>query len=119
MSAPFIDNNKSYTRELVRMGKYNLLAIGYEKLDVSTAGVKSLTVPTNAKYAEISAESSVTASVPMRYKLLGASSLPTSSDGHFLNHLTVFDISGKSNLDNFRVIQTGAGTHTLHITYYK
>ena len=115
----FGNQSKSYLQELVRLNKYNLLEFSYEKLDVSTAGVKNLTVPNGAKYAEISAESSVTATVPMRYKLLGTSSLPTASDGHAITHLLVFDISGKPNLDNFRVIQTGAGTNTLHVTYYK
>lgn len=115
----FGNQSKSYLSELVRLNKYNLIAFSYQKLDVSTAGVKNLTVPSGAKYAEISAESSVTATVPMRYKLLGAGSLPTASDGHAITHLLVFDISGKPNLDNFRVIQTGAGSHYLHITYYK
>lgn len=115
----FGNQTKSYVSELVRLNKYNLLAFSYEKLDVSTAGVKNLTVPSGAKYAEISAESSVTATVPMRYKLLGSGSLPTASDGHAITHLLVFDISGKPNLDNFRVIQTGAGTNILHVTYYK
>lgn len=115
----FGNQSKSYLNQLLRVTKYNLLAFSYEKLDVSTAGVKSLTVPEGARYADISVESSVTASVPMRYKLLGASSLPTSTDGHFLNNGTVFDISGTPNLNNFRVIQTGAGTHTIHVTYFK
>lgn len=113
----FGNQSKSYLSELVKLNKYNLLAFDYEKLDVSTAGVKTLTVPAGARYADVSAESSVTASIPMRYKLDGGN--PTSTDGHFLNHLTQFDISGKPNLDNFKIIQTGAGTHTLHITYYK
>jgi len=36
-----------------------------------------------------------------------------------LNNLDLFDITDYQNLVNFQVIQTGAGTHTLHITYYK
>jgi hypothetical protein len=115
----FGNQSKSYLSELVRLNKYNLIAFAYEKLNVSTAGVKSLTVPTDAKYADISVESSVTASVPMRFKLTGNASLPTATDGHALRDGTLFDVSGKPNLDNFRVIQTGAGTHTLHIQYYK
>ena len=114
-----IDQVKVYLQELIKITKYNLLAFSYEKLDVSTAGAKSLTVPEGARYADISVESSVTASVPMRYKLLGNASLPTSTDGHFLNNGTVLDVTGTPNLNNFRVIQTGAGTHTIHITYYK
>jgi hypothetical protein len=35
------------------------------------------------------------------------------------SNLDTFDITGASNLVNFRAIQIAAGTHTLHIQYYK
>jgi len=33
--------------------------------------------------------------------------------------LDTFDITGAPNLINFRAIQVAAGTHTLHVQYYK
>lgn len=115
----FSDQNKNYTSELVRLNKYNLLAIGYEKLDVSTAGAKSLTVPAEAKYAEFTLESSVTSGIVVRHLELGDKTLPTATDGLGLTHLVTFDISGYPNLINFRAILATAGTHTLHVEYFK
>ncbi len=112
-----IDNSKSYLKELVRLNKYNLLACGYQKLDVSTAGAKSLTIPTDATYAEITLESSVTTGVVTRYLEYGGT--PTATDGMGLVHLTTFDINGYANLANFKIILTTAGTHTAHIQYFK
>lgn len=111
------DQSKVLLREANRISKYNLIAISYQKL-VVTGTAQALTIPINAKYMEIGVESSVTASVPIRYLLLGNTYLPTVTDGKFLNHLTVFDVSGRPNLENFRVIQTTAGVHTLHVEYY-
>lgn len=115
MSAEFGNQSKSYLSELVRLNKYNLLACGYQKLTVAGTAV-ALTVPAGAKYADITLESTVTASVPVRYLI---SQAPTATDGKALNHLTVFDVTGRPNLEQIKFIQTGAGTHTLHIEYYK
>lgn len=114
----FGNQSKSYLSELVRLNKYNLIACGYQKLTVNGTAA-SLTVPAGAKYAEMTFESSVTSGVIARHLELGAASLPTSADGLGITHLLTFDITGYPNLINFRVIQTGAGTHTLHIQYYK
>jgi hypothetical protein len=111
------DQNKSYTSELVKLAKYNLIACGYEKLTVST--VKSLTVPTNAKYAMIYIESDVTDSIVVRYLELGTVTLPTATDGFPRSHGELFDVQGYQNLINLRLIQTQAGTHLAHICYYK
>ncbi len=111
----FGNQSKSYLSELVRLNKYNLLACGYQKLTVNGTAV-ALTVPAGAKYADITLESTVTASVPVRYLI---SQAPTATDGKALNHLTVFDVTGRPNLEQIKFIQTGAGTHTLHIEYYK
>lgn len=115
MSNQFGNQSKSYLSELVRLNKYNLLACGYQKLTVAGTAV-ALTVPAGAKYADITLESTVTASVPVRYLI---SQAPTATDGKALNHLTVFDVTGRPNLEQIKFIQTGAGTHTLHIEYYK
>lgn len=114
-----IDNAKSYIRELIQLNKYNLTPCGYEKLDVSTAGVKSMTIPDGAKYAEIRVNSDITSQSPLRYLLLADVIPPTATDGLDLNNLDFFDLTGANILKNFRVIQTIAGTHVLHIQYYK
>lgn len=115
-----IDTTKSLVRELVQINRYNLLACGYEKLDVSTAGAKSLAnIPANARYMEIRLESTVTSGVALRYLLLGDTTLPTSTNGMMISNYTLYDIVGTPNLINFRVILAQAGTHTLHVQYYK
>lgn len=111
----FGNQSKSYLSELVRLNKYNLLACGYQKLTVAGTAV-ALTVPAGAKYADITLESTVTASVPVRYLI---SQAPTATDGKALNHLTVFDVTGRPNLEQIKFIQTTGGTHVLHIEYYK
>lgn len=94
------------------------VAIGYQKLSI-TGTAQALTIPDGATYAELRLESDVTASVPVRYLMLGNDTLPTSTDGLALNNLDFFDINNGTNLVNFRIIQTTSGTHALHIQYYK
>lgn len=114
-----IDNVKSLLRELIRINKYNLQPIGYENLSVNSASVFSLTPTAGATYAEVVVESSVTASVPLRFLILGNNTLPTAANGLALNHLDRFDLQGTNNLKDFRIIRTGAGTYNVHIIYYK
>lgn len=113
------DNSKSYLRELVRLNKYNLIACGYQKLDVSSAGVKSLTIPDGATYMEIASTSDNITTIPMFYLMLGDVVPPTATEGLPLKDGTFFDVLGRSNIENFRVIRTGADTNTLYIQYYK
>lgn len=114
------DQSKSYLLELVNANKKNLIAFGYEKLDVGvSATVKSLTIPVGATYAEISAVSSNTTTIPMFYLMLGDKTPPTTTTGLPLRNETFFDVSGYANLLNFRVIRTGVDTDTLHVQYYK
>lgn len=114
-----IDNNKSYSRELVRLAKYNLVACGFQKLTVnSTSGGVSMTVPNDAKYALCVVESDATGTA-IRYKQLGALSAPTTSEGIPRADLELFDIQGYQNLINFRAIQAQSGTHSIQIEYYK
>ena len=115
-----IDNSKSLIRELLRVTRNNLLACGYEKLSVSSAGVKKLmNIPVDAKYAEIRVESSITGASALRYLALGDISLPTATDGLPLSNLDFFDITGTPNLINFRVIYISGGTNVLHVQYYR
>jgi len=111
------DNAKSYLQELVSINRYNLVAIGYQKLTVAGTAV-SLTVPSTARYALITLESNI-ATPAVRYLELGGITLPTATDGLQRSNLDAWDVTGHQNLINFRAIQVGAGTHTLHIQYYK
>lgn len=112
----YSDNSKSLLRGILQKSNHDLLAVGYEKISVST--IKSLTVPTGATYALITVESSLTTPA-IRYLELGDKTPPTSTDGIQRSNLDAFDVNGYSNLLNFRAIQVGVGTHTLHVQYYK
>lgn len=111
------DSSKQLLHDLLRFTKKDHTALGYQKLTVAGTAV-ALTVPTFATYAVIYVESSI-ATVAVRYLELGDKIPPTAADGLGKFTTDVFDIIGYSNLTNFRAIQTGAGTHTLHIQYYK
>lgn len=116
MNLQFGNQSKSYLDQLLKQNLNNFKAFSYQKLTV-TGTVVSLTVPENAKYAEIRLESSITATIAARYLITG--DIPTATDGMALNNLDLFDISDYQNLVNFKIIQATAGTHTLHIQYYK
>lgn len=95
------------------------VSCGYQKLDFSTAGAKAATVPTGAVYMEVRIESSVTTGIVGRYLNLGAGTAPTATDGMGVSHLDFFDFAGSDMVNNFRIIQTGAGTHIAHIQFFK
>lgn len=114
---PYSDQSKQYLQELVNLTRYNLTGCGYEKLSVAGTAV-ALTVPSEAKYALCVLQSSITTPA-IRYLELGPKTLPTATDGIPRSDLDAFDIQGYQNLTNFRAIQVGVGTHTLHIQYYK
>lgn len=108
------DQSKEYLKELLQITRYNLVACGYQKLTVAGTAV-SLTIPTGARYALVVVQSSI-ATPAIRYLEYGT---PTATDGIPRSDLDAFDIQGAQNLANFKAIQVGAGTHTLHIQYYK
>jgi len=43
---------------------------------------------------------------------------PTSSQGIVRGDMDAFDISGKINLDNFRVTKVAGGNHVLTVQYF-
>ena len=117
MSNLFGNQSKSFLAELVKINKFNLLAFAYEKLTVNGT-VVALTVPTEATYALVTVESSLTTPA-IRYLELGLVTPPTTTDGMSRSNLDTFDITGTPNLVNFRATQVAAGTHILHVQYYK
>lgn len=108
------DQSKQYLQELIRLTRANLVACGYQKLSVAGTAV-SLTIPAEARYALIVVQSSI-ATPAVRFLEYGT---PTTTDGIPLSDLDRIDVQGTQNLTNFKAIQVGAGTHTLHIQYYK
>lgn len=116
MYLQFGNQSKSYLDQLLKQNLNSFKAFAYEKVTV-TGAVTTLTVPDTAKYAEIRLESSNTTSVAVRYLITGE--IPTATDGMALNNLDLFDLTDYQNLVNFKAIQTAAGTHTLHVQYYK
>lgn len=115
------DQTKEYIKDLVRLAKQNLIAIGYQNLTIdNTSGGVSLTVPLTAKYALIVVESSVIdGTAVIRYLETGPAFPVTNSNGIPRAHLEVFDIQGYQNLVNTKLIQAQAGTHNIQIQYYK
>ena len=91
-------------------------AIGNQVITVTGATPQTLTVPAQASYALIEVESTVTTGVVIRYWLDGSN--PTTTDGIGRTNLTAFDVTEYSNLKNFKVISTGAGTHKLMVQYF-
>lgn len=109
------DQTKDYLKDLLKLTRANLNACGYQKLTVA-GSVVSLTIPDpDSKYALIVVQSSITTPA-IRYLEFNT---PTATDGIPRSDLDAFDVQGYQNLINFKAIQVGAGTHTLHIQYYK
>lgn len=93
-------------------------AIAHEVLTLSTTSVFSLTPPPQAKYAlcvveEVGATGSAKI---LRYLLDGSN--PTTSVGIPRGDMDVFDISGWSNIRNFRAIKIAGGNHTITVQYF-
>lgn len=118
MPLHFGNQSKSYLEKLVMQGLNSPKAIGYEQITVGNTPV-ALVVPADATYCDISLESSNTTTVAVRYLLLGDKTPPTATNGKPLIHLTEFDLMDYQNMINFRAIETAAGTHTLHVQYYR
>ena len=114
-----IDEIKILVRELIRITRKERECIGYETLTVTGVNAQQLaSIPADATYMEIRVESATTTGVIMRYKLLGNTNLPTTTQGMALTYLDLFDVNGRPNLENFRIIAV-SGSHTIHVQYYK
>ena len=94
---------------------------GYEDLTVSDAEVAQLTIPENAISATISieADASVTdKSKVIRFKENGSD--PTASSGIAFGDNDLYEITGRWNLESFRVIGVEAGkSHIIRVQYYQ
>ena len=113
------DQIKSLLRDLIKITAKERIVVGYEKLSVTGANAQSLqSIPATATYMEIRIESATTTGIIARYKMLADTNPPTTTDGIGLTYLDLFDVNGMPNIVNFRIISV-AGTHTIHVQYYK
>ena len=112
----FGNQSKSYLAAILKSWVNSPKAYSYEKITVD-GSVKQLTVPADAIFAELMLESDLLSpTVATRYMFKGD---PSSTDGMGLINLDKISVSEKENLINFKITQAAAGTHTLHVTYYK
>lgn len=118
MPLEFGNQSKSYLSNLVRQGLNSFKAFSYQKLTVDGT-VRNLTIPTDAKYALMFYESSVASGTVSARYLETKQTTVSSTDGLGIDNGFKFDVTDAQNLSQFQIIQTTAGTHTLHIQYYK
>jgi len=111
---------------LIQSGENGRLTIpeteqGYEDLPVSDTEVAQLSIPENAISATISIEADGSAaekSRVVRFKENGSD--PTASSGIALGENDLYEITGRWNLESFRVIGVEAGkSHIIRVQYYQ
>ncbi len=117
MSQEFGNQSKSYLSRLQRSALNSFKAFSYESITVDGT-VKTLTIPSGAKYALVTVESSVTSGIVARYLETKASTVTTTL-GLALRDGSVIDITDAQNLVGFQITQAQAGTHVIKVQYYK
>lgn len=117
MAQQFGNQSKSYLSKIQQSALNSFKAFSYESITIDGT-VKGLTVPTDAKYALITIESSVTSGVVARYLETLQTTVSTTA-GLALRDGTVFDVTDAQNLAQFQITQAQAGTHVAKVQYYK
>ncbi len=119
MAFNYGNQSKSYLEQLLRLGLNSFKACGYEQITVS-GSIKNLTIPTDAKYALLSIESSNTTSIVARYLEFGGSiTVVAAGTGMPLYNGMVLELTDFANLSGFQIIEESANTTILNIQYYK
>lgn len=106
-----------YLSKLLKGG--DLTAVGYEKLTIG-ASVKGLAlIPANAQYAKVRLISDAGTAAGLNILHLGATTVPTATEGipYFNNEF--WDITGADNLANFRGYQANGTSNIIYVEYYK
>lgn len=112
----FGNQEKSYLSRILRGSLNSFKAFSYEAITVNNT-IKTLTIPSGAKYALMKFVSDATGNAA---NYLETGSVPVSTTvGIPISDGTVFDVTDAQNLVAFQIIQSQAGTHTLHVQYYK
>lgn len=98
---------------------YGGRCLGYERLEVDET-VQSFTIPEKCQTAVLSVEAGQGASDSTKIaRFLETGDDPSANDGMPLGDGSILQISGKLNLDAFKVIGLDAGvTHIINIQYY-
>lgn len=117
MAFEFGNQSKSYLSQILKGNLNSFKAFSYESITVGGT-VKTLTVPSGAKYALITVESSVTSGVIARYLETKQTTVSTTA-GLGLRDGSVIDITDAQNLAGFQITQAQAGTHVIKVQYYK
>jgi len=111
---------------LIQSGENGRLTIpeteqGYEDLAVTDMEVAQLTIPENGISATISIEADGSAaekSRVVRFKENGSD--PSANSGIALGDNDLYEITGRWNLESFRVIGVEAGkSHIIRVQYYQ
>lgn len=121
MSLSSGDQSKKYLALQVKAAINGFKALSYQQLTVDGT-VRYLTIPTEAKYALMSVESSIatTCARYLEFKGLTAGvNLVAAGFGMPLSNGSVFDVTDAQNLAGFQIIQEAGGTHKINIQYYK
>lgn len=113
----FGNQSKSYLSDLLKGSINSFKAFSYESITVDGT-VKTLTVPTDARYALITVESSVTSGVVARYLETKQTTVSTTA-GLALRDGSAIDVTDAQNLSQFQITQAQAGTHVIKVQYYK
>jgi len=116
MKLQFGNQSKSYLALLARYANNSFKAFSYERITVDGT-VKNLTIPDGAKYALMVLESDVTG-VAARY-LETLQTTVTADFGLPIENGSGLDVTDTQNLSQFQITQAQAGTHYLHVQYYK
>jgi hypothetical protein len=94
--------------------------IGYQNIEVGNFAPSTLTVPHGAVYALIIAEADpgvTNKSRIMRFK--ETTEEPTDTDGMPMGDLSVYEVKGAVNMQNFKIISIESGVlHVLRVQYF-
>ncbi len=104
--------------KLLQIASTGWRAIGHETITLSTAGVYSLTVPDQARYALMVIEETGSTGTQKIVRFWEDGSNPTASDGIARGDMDAWDVISYSNLKDFKIIRVTAAAHKLFVQYY-
>lgn len=115
---PNLRNQEDILRKVLTRITTSNKAIGHEVITFNGAGIFTLNVPDQARYALcILEEVGGTGTLKLiRYWLDGG--IPTTTVGIVRGDCDAFDIAGYANLKGFKGIKIAGGNHTLTVQYF-
>lgn len=93
---------------------------GFEQITVNDAAVKSLTLPKKALLAIICVEKDTNATTDVAVRFTeDKSNPPTPTFGMPIGQLGTYEVKGRNNLENFKIIGSEADkNHVVTVQYY-